>query len=149
MGQLTAHGHELTPHPGDAEVIVVNTCSFIDPAKQESIDTILEMAEYKKTGRAQRLGPFLPVGDPGPSQFVSLALGPLIVPGGSARIQLRSVVFAVTLSLLFNVLGGANQLLGLRVLFNFVSGRYHRPRIEARGRHHHLPAARMGSYPKS
>ena len=36
-------------------MIVVNTCSFIDPAKQESIDTILEMAEYKKTGRAQRL----------------------------------------------------------------------------------------------
>src|ERR1700690_2685571 len=55
MGQLTAQGHELTPHPGDADVIVVNTCSFIDPAKQESVDTILEMAEYKKTGRAQRL----------------------------------------------------------------------------------------------
>jgi len=55
MGQLTSSGHELTPHPSDADVIVVNTCSFIDPAKQESIDTILEMAEYKKTGRAQRL----------------------------------------------------------------------------------------------
>ncbi len=41
-------GHELTPEPADAEVLVVNTCSFIDPAKQESIDTILEMAEYKK-----------------------------------------------------------------------------------------------------
>jgi len=36
-------------------VIVVNTCSFIDPAKQESVDAILEMAEYKKTGRAKRL----------------------------------------------------------------------------------------------
>ena len=34
---------------------MVNTCSFIDPAKQESVDTILEMAEYKKTGRAQKL----------------------------------------------------------------------------------------------
>jgi ribosomal protein S12 methylthiotransferase len=55
MGQLTASGHELTPHPSDADVIVVNTCSFIDPAKQESVDTILGMAEYKKTGRAQRL----------------------------------------------------------------------------------------------
>ena len=55
MGQLTAQGHELTPHPSDADVIVVNTCSFIDPAKQESVDTILEMAEYKKTGRAQKL----------------------------------------------------------------------------------------------
>ena len=55
MGQLAERGHELTPHPGDADVLVVNTCSFIDPAKQESIDTILEMAEYKKTGRAQKL----------------------------------------------------------------------------------------------
>src|SRR6476646_4507978 len=55
MGQLTSQGHELTPHPSDADVIVVNTCSFIDPAKQESVDTILEMAEYKKTGKAQRL----------------------------------------------------------------------------------------------
>ena len=55
MGQLTAGGHELTPRPDEADVIVVNTCSFIDPAKQESVDTILEMAEYKKTGRAQRL----------------------------------------------------------------------------------------------
>src|SRR5487761_2116484 len=55
MGQLVAGGHELTPHPSDADVIEVNTCSFIDPAKQESVDTILEMAEYKKTGRAQRL----------------------------------------------------------------------------------------------
>ena len=34
---------------------MVNTCSFIDPAKQESIDTILEMAEYKKSGRARKL----------------------------------------------------------------------------------------------
>jgi ribosomal protein S12 methylthiotransferase len=55
MGQLTAAGHELTPHPEQAEVIVVNTCSFIDPAKQESVDTILEMAEHKKTGRAKKL----------------------------------------------------------------------------------------------
>jgi ribosomal protein S12 methylthiotransferase len=55
MGQLTAAGHELTPHPEDAEIIVVNTCSFIDPAKQESVDTILEMAEHKKTGRAKKL----------------------------------------------------------------------------------------------
>jgi len=55
MGQLASSGHELTPHPSDADVIVVNTCSFIDPAKQESVDTIIEMAEYKKTGRAQRL----------------------------------------------------------------------------------------------
>jgi ribosomal protein S12 methylthiotransferase len=55
MGQLAAHGHELTSHPDEADVLVVNTCSFIDPAKQESVDTILEMAEYKKIGRAKRL----------------------------------------------------------------------------------------------
>jgi ribosomal protein S12 methylthiotransferase len=55
MGQLVADGHELTPQASDADVIVVNTCSFIDPAKQESVETILEMAEYKKTGKAQRL----------------------------------------------------------------------------------------------
>ena len=55
MGQLAARGHELTPNPAEADVLVVNTCSFIDPAKQESIDTILEMAEYKKTGRARKL----------------------------------------------------------------------------------------------
>ena len=55
MGQLSAHGHELTSHPDQADVLVVNTCSFIDPAKKESIDTILEMAEYKRIGRAKRL----------------------------------------------------------------------------------------------
>jgi ribosomal protein S12 methylthiotransferase len=55
MGQLVERGHQLTPDPKDADVLVVNTCSFIDPAKQESVDTILEMAEYKKSGRAQRL----------------------------------------------------------------------------------------------
>jgi ribosomal protein S12 methylthiotransferase len=55
MGHLVSRGHELTPHPSDADVLVVNTCSFIDPAKQESVDTILEMAEYKRIGRAKRL----------------------------------------------------------------------------------------------
>jgi len=55
MGQLASHGCELTPDPQDAEVIVVNTCSFIDPAKRESIDTILEMAAFKKTGGLKRL----------------------------------------------------------------------------------------------
>ncbi len=55
MGQLAARGHQLTVQPDEADVLVVNTCSFIDPAKKESVDTILEMAEYKKTGRAKRL----------------------------------------------------------------------------------------------
>lgn len=55
MGQLVARGHELTPRPEEADVLVVNTCAFINPAKQESVDTILEMAQYKKSGRAKRL----------------------------------------------------------------------------------------------
>ena len=55
MGQLVARGHQLTPHPAEADVLVVNTCSFIDPAKKESVETILEMAEYKKSGRARKL----------------------------------------------------------------------------------------------
>ena len=55
MGSLTAGGHTLTHQPEDADVIVINTCSFIDPAKQESVDTIIEMAEFKKSGRAQRI----------------------------------------------------------------------------------------------
>ena len=55
MGHLVAQGHEVTPRAEDADVIVVNTCSFIDPAKQESVDTILEMAEFKKSGKAKRL----------------------------------------------------------------------------------------------
>ena len=55
MGILTRSGHEITPRAGDADVLVVNTCSFIEPARKESIDSILEMAEYKKSGRAQKL----------------------------------------------------------------------------------------------
>jgi len=55
MGMVEARGHELTTAPEEAEALVVNTCSFIDPAKQESIDTILEMAEHKRSGRAKRL----------------------------------------------------------------------------------------------
>ena len=55
MGMLARAGAQLTPAAEDADVIVVNTCSFIGTAQQESVDTILEMAEYKKTGRAQKL----------------------------------------------------------------------------------------------
>ncbi len=55
MGLLEARGHDLTTQPQEAEALVVNTCSFIEPAKQESIDTILEAASFKKTGRAKRL----------------------------------------------------------------------------------------------
>ena len=55
MGLLEQRGHELTPEPEDAEALVVNTCSFIEPAKQESIETILQASTYKRTGRARRL----------------------------------------------------------------------------------------------
>jgi ribosomal protein S12 methylthiotransferase len=55
MGILARAGYEITPRAGEADVLVVNTCSFIAPAQQESIDSILEMAEYKKFGRAQKL----------------------------------------------------------------------------------------------
>jgi ribosomal protein S12 methylthiotransferase len=55
MGILARGGYEFTPHADQAEVLVVNTCSFIAPAQKESIDTILEMAEYKKFGAAKKL----------------------------------------------------------------------------------------------
>src|SRR5450755_1619269 len=55
MGILARGGYEITPRPSEADVLVVNTCSFIAPAQQESVNSILEMAEYKKSGRAQRL----------------------------------------------------------------------------------------------
>ncbi|MBM3779928.1 MAG: 30S ribosomal protein S12 methylthiotransferase RimO [Acidimicrobiia bacterium] len=55
LGLAREAGHQLTRDAADAEVLVVNTCAFIDAAKQESIDTILEMAELKKTGRCTRL----------------------------------------------------------------------------------------------
>jgi len=55
MGLLAREGWQVTPDAADADVVVVNTCSFIRPAQQESVDTILEMAELKKSGRAQRI----------------------------------------------------------------------------------------------
>jgi ribosomal protein S12 methylthiotransferase len=55
MGMLAQAGAEFTPDAEDADVIVVNTCSFIGSAQQESIDTILEMARYKTGGKAKRL----------------------------------------------------------------------------------------------
>jgi ribosomal protein S12 methylthiotransferase len=55
LGLAQQSGHQLTRDPADADVLVVNTCAFIDKAKQESIDAILEMAELKKAGKCQRL----------------------------------------------------------------------------------------------
>src|SRR6266496_2077275 len=55
MGLLAQAGAQLTPSAEDADVIVVNTCSFIGSAQQESVDTILEMARHKATGKAKKL----------------------------------------------------------------------------------------------
>ncbi len=55
MGLLDQAGAEMTNRPETADILVVNTCSFIDKAKQESIDTILQMAEHKVSGKARKL----------------------------------------------------------------------------------------------
>ncbi len=55
MGMLSTAGAKITTRAEDADIIVVNTCSFIDTAKQESVDTILEMAGHKTEGRAKKL----------------------------------------------------------------------------------------------
>ncbi|MGC8548558.1 MAG: 30S ribosomal protein S12 methylthiotransferase RimO [Acidobacteriaceae bacterium] len=55
MGLLDRAGGVMTNDADAADILVVNTCSFIDAAKQESVDTILEMAEHKTTGRATKL----------------------------------------------------------------------------------------------
>jgi ribosomal protein S12 methylthiotransferase len=55
MGMLQTGGAQITARAEDADVIVVNTCSFIDSAKQESVNTILEMAQHKINGKAQKL----------------------------------------------------------------------------------------------
>jgi len=55
LGLAQEQGHQLTRDAADADVLIVNTCAFIDKAKQESIDTILEMAEHKRTGACRRL----------------------------------------------------------------------------------------------
>ena len=55
LGILSQKGHTPVADPAEAEVIIVNTCGFIDPAKQESIDATLEMAEYKESGSCRLL----------------------------------------------------------------------------------------------
>lgn len=55
LGLLTANGHEIVDSEEEADVIVINTCCFIHDAKEESVNTILEMAEYKKSGTCKAL----------------------------------------------------------------------------------------------
>ena len=50
LGILKQHGIELTANPAEADILIVNTCAFIQSAKEESITTILNMAEYKESG---------------------------------------------------------------------------------------------------
>ena len=55
VGKLQEGAWEMVNEPDDADVIVVNTCSFIQPATEESIETVLEMAKFKEEGRCQKL----------------------------------------------------------------------------------------------
>lgn len=55
LGFLGEAGYEFTPYPDEADIIIVNTCSFIGDAKEESIETILDMAEYKESGNCSLL----------------------------------------------------------------------------------------------
>src|SRR5687767_2186834 len=55
MGQLEATGYEITADASEADTVVVNTCGFIDAAKKESIEAILEAARSKTDGKANRL----------------------------------------------------------------------------------------------
>lgn len=55
LGLVQRDGHEITADASTADVLIVNTCAFIDKAKQESIDTILELAGHKKTGACRKL----------------------------------------------------------------------------------------------
>ena len=55
LGILTNAGHEITNQPSEADVLIINTCGFIESAKQESINAILEMAQYKEGGKCAKL----------------------------------------------------------------------------------------------
>lgn len=55
LGIMEQAGYEMTEDLSEAQVIIINTCTFIDPAKEESIQTILQAAEYKKTGKCEKL----------------------------------------------------------------------------------------------
>ena len=55
MGYLSQDGYSFTPDPNEADIVVVNTCGFIEAAKEESIDAILDMAQYKQNGTCSTL----------------------------------------------------------------------------------------------
>ena len=55
LGLMRDHGYVITSDLPEADIIIVNTCAFINPAKTESIDGIFEMAQYKQTGKCRLL----------------------------------------------------------------------------------------------
>ena len=55
LANLVAGGYEITAEPSDADVIIVNTCAFLESARKEAIDTILEMANFKRDGRCRKV----------------------------------------------------------------------------------------------
>jgi ribosomal protein S12 methylthiotransferase len=55
LGHLKLDGFNVAASPEDAEVIIVNTCSFVEAAKRESIETVLDLANYKEEGKCQAL----------------------------------------------------------------------------------------------
>ncbi len=55
LGHLKLDGFKIAQEPGEAEVIIVNTCSFVEAAKRESIDTVLDLAQFKEDGKCQAL----------------------------------------------------------------------------------------------
>ena len=55
LANLARGGYEITSEPSDADVIIVNTCAFLESARKEAIDTILEMANFKRDGRCQKV----------------------------------------------------------------------------------------------
>ena len=55
LANLVSGGYEITSEPSDADVIIVNTCAFLESARKEAIDTILEMANFKREGRCQKV----------------------------------------------------------------------------------------------
>ena len=87
MGQLTAKGHELTPDPSQADVIVVNTCSFIDPAKQEALRDKVKVAELEAE-RLQQEGLYA-VTQSGPP------LGTAAEPTAAARANIAALAGAL------------------------------------------------------
>ena len=55
LGDLINEGYQITPYEAEADIIIVNTCGFVESAKQESIEAILEMAQYKTDGKCEKL----------------------------------------------------------------------------------------------